>query len=379
MRSATVVTLHPYDDEEALQWLYERLEGQIEMRVSELARQFGWPRTRLRRRLAAWSNAGQISQHAGSKGKIVLAPVAGRRGEEGGPFSRQAAVRLVERAFSTETPRVYKPANSLLVRAAAGLLSITAVCLFIVGLAMNARFAASFGQTIEAAILLAAIGLAVDLLAVLLPTVGAELWRRRAVVSAMAAWSIWVAALTMSLLAATGFAATNIGDAVAGRDKIVSESASLRDLIGQLRAERATITETRAAAAIDAELQQAQPGAQAVWKITSGCRDVTRQTSARACVTVQQLREAFATAERRDALDAQLRQSEARLAGLPPLVAADPQAKTAAEVIAWITAGHLKPGERDIAWLRTIGLALAPSFAGVVALLALLLVRGRRP
>ena len=306
MSPANVVTLHPFDDEEALQWLSDRLEGQIEMRVSELARQFGWPRYRLRRRLAAWVKAGQFTQQPGGKDKIVLAPTAGWRGgaHELSP-PREAAARLVTRAFSASLalPPVQKPVRPFATQVAAALLFATATALFAAGLVMNARFAASFGQTIEAAMLLAAIGLAFDLLAVVLPTVATELWRQRTIVSAFVAWSIWLAALSMSLLAATGFASTNIGDAVAGRDKVISEGAALDRLITQLRAERAAISEPRAAAAIDAELQQAQPNAQPVWKITAGCRDVTRPSSARACAQVLQLREALAHAERRDAID----------------------------------------------------------------------------
>ena len=61
---------------------------------------------------------------------------------------------------------------------------LTAVGLTVVGLVMNARFAASFGQTAEAAALLAAIGLAVDLLAVVLPSVGVQLWQRRSILAA---------------------------------------------------------------------------------------------------------------------------------------------------------------------------------------------------
>src|SRR5437016_5270726 len=79
----------------------------------------------------------------------------------------------------------------------------------VVGLIMNARFAASFGQTVEAAVLLATIGLAVDMLAVVLPTVAAQLWQRRSIMAAGVAWTIWVAALSMTLLAAMGFASTN--------------------------------------------------------------------------------------------------------------------------------------------------------------------------
>jgi hypothetical protein len=270
------------------------------------------------------------------------------------------------------------PRRPLIATIAAAVLFAIAIGLLAVGLVMNARFASSFGQTIEAAVLLASIGLAVDLLAVMLPTVAGQFWQRRAFGASGIAWMIWVAALVMTALAAMGFASTNIGDSVAGRAKVASETASLTERIDRLRQERRSITEVRAVAAIEAELQQAQPGAQGVWRVTSGCRDVTRTTSGKACATVLQLREVLAHAERRDAIDAELRRAETKLASLPAVSGADPQAKTAAEIVTWITAGALAPSPQDIAWLRTIGLALTPSLAGILAMLALSLAQPRR-
>jgi hypothetical protein len=182
----------------------------------------------------------------------------------------------------------------------------------------------------------------------------------------------------MSLLAATGFASTNIGDAVAGRAKIAGENSSLLEQIDHLRKERAGIAEVRPVATIEAQLQEAQPAAQAVWRTTDGCRDVTRPRSGRACAPVLALREAQATAERRDAIDSELRQLQARLTALPAIVTADPQAKAAAEIVSWLSGGLLAPAPRDIAWLRTIGLAVMPSLAGLIVLLALSLARQQR-
>ncbi len=182
----------------------------------------------------------------------------------------------------------------------------------------------------------------------------------------------------MTLLAATGFASTNIGDSVAGRAKIAGERAALAEQIGRLHLERAGIAETRAVAAIESELQQAQPAAERVWTVTAGCTDVTRASSGRACAAVLRLREALATAERRDAIDAQLREAQSKLAGLPAIAVADPQATTAAEIVTWLSAGRVSPTPRDISWLRTIGLALTPSFAGLIGMLALSLAQARR-
>jgi hypothetical protein len=370
-RAAKVIALHSFDDDEALMYLSD--VGRVEMTLSDLAQQFGWTLTKLRRSLSGWVKAGHISQASGGRGKVVVTSLR---------TSQQVAAQLVDRAFRMELPpaqaEVAKPVRSIIGMLTSIVLFATAVGLTGVGLVMNARFASSFGQTVEAAVLLATIGLAVDLLAVILPTVGAQLLQRRAFLAAGAAWTIWVAALGMTLLAATGFASTNIGDAVAGRAKVAGESAALTERIGRLRRERVAISETRSIAAIEVELQRAQPEAQSVWRATNGCRDVTRITSGRACEKVLELREALATAERRNGLDAELRTMEGKLAALPAIALADPQATTTAEILAWLSAGAFKPAPGDISRLRALGLALTPSMAGLLAMMAIVLTQARR-
>src|SRR5262249_58718875 len=114
----------------------------------------------------------------------------------------------------------------------------------------------------EAAVILAAIGLAIDVLAVVLPTVAVLLWHHRDRASAAVAWTIWLVALTMTLLAAIGFASTNIGDSVAGRARFVVEDPALAERLDRLRAERAGILESRPVGAIEAALQATPPGPQ---------------------------------------------------------------------------------------------------------------------
>ncbi len=366
---AKVVALHAFNDDEALMWLSDHADGRVEMTLSELAQQFGWPLTRLRGRLKSWVEAGRIKKFAGAKGKVILAPTH---------TSREVAVQLVGSAFrdpvASPAPS-QKPAYSAVTLISVGILLLTAFGLTAVGLIMNARFAASFGQTAEAAALLAAIGLSVDLLAVILPSVGVQLWARRSIFAAGAAWVMWLAVLTMTLLAATGFASTNIGDAVAGRARVVGESVVLEERIDRLRRERTSIAELRPLGAIEIELQKAQTEAQPVWRMTDGCRDVTRPVSARACASVLELRQVQAAALRRDAIDAELRETQAKLSALPALALADPQATTAAEMVTWLSAGAVSPAPSDIARLRAMGLALAPSLAGLIGMLALALMR----
>ena len=381
MSEVNVVPLRPFDDAEALAFLSRHPDGRIETSVSDLARQFRWPPTKLRRRLATWVNAGHITRQASGRGRIVIAPAVEHADPL--PIARpstvgETAAPPIGRASGADTPRSLETGRSAVAVGAAAVLFATALGLAAIGLTMNARFAASFGQTAEAALLLAAIGLAIDVLAVVLPTVAVLLWHHRARASAAVAWTIWLAALTMTLLAAIGFASTNIGDSVAGRARIAVENRALAERIERLRAERAGIVETRAVGAIEAALQAAQPGAQSVWKATGGCQDVTLPASGRACATVLQLRESLATAERRDVLDAELRSAEAKLASLPSITAADPQAAAAAEIVGWLSAGRISPAAHDIHRLRTIGLTIAPALVGLIAMLALSLVRAAR-
>jgi hypothetical protein len=257
-------------------------------------------------------------------------------------------------------------------------LGLAAIALAVVGLAVNTRFAASLGQSAEAALLLAAIGLTIDLLAIVLPSAAAQLWRDRNIMAASTAWSIWLIALAMTLLAAIGFAATNIGDGVAGRSRIAAEARALADDVARLRTERGGIAEARSVATIQAEIQRAQPAAAAVWKQTAGCSDVTLAASGAACAQVLKLRQALGAAQRRDTLDAELRAAEARLAPLPAIVTGDPQAAMAADILAWISAGRLSLTPHDIHRLRVMGLTVIPAFAGIIFLFATTLLRPPR-
>jgi len=251
----------------------------------------------------------------------------------------------------------------------------TALCLAAVGLVLNANFASSLGQSGLAAILLAAIGLAVDMLAVSLPTAASKLWRAGHRPAALAAGLIWTCALGMMLLAGIGFASTNIGDSVAARAKVANEGVALTARFERLRDERAAIGEQRSVTALEAELQRVQPSAQSVWKATNGCRDVTLERSSKACEGVLRLREAIGTAQQRDAVDAEMRGVEGQLAALPAIRQDDPQARTTSDLVAWLSGGLVSPSVHDIRRLRIVGLTFAPACAGLLFWMAVSLWR----
>jgi hypothetical protein len=141
--------------------------------------------------------------------------------------------------------------------------------------------------------------------------------------------------------------------------------------IQRLQSERTGITEMRSVAALEADLQAAQPSAAAVWKQTNGCRDVTIAASGQACSAVLQARQRLAEAQRRDAIDAELRDAETRLAQVPAISSADPQAATAAKLMNWLSAGLINVTTADIGMGRIALFTLLPQCAGLVLMLAM--------
>ena len=96
-----------------------------------------------------------------------------------------------------------------------------------VGLLTNAQFAASLGQTPVSSTLLAALGFAIDGLGLILPCVAGVLWCGRQRLASVSAWAVWAGAVTVTLIAAAGFAAGNIGDSVTARKAKITEGAEL--------------------------------------------------------------------------------------------------------------------------------------------------------
>jgi hypothetical protein len=82
-------------------------------------------------------------------------------------------------------------------------------------------------------------------------------------------------------------------------------------------------------------------------------------------------RQALSTATHREDIETKLRVAESAVGSVPSILSADPQAEIAAEILAWITGSRLTMKPEDIARLRVIVLALAPSFSGLVLMLAL--------
>jgi hypothetical protein len=402
-----VVPSQPITREEARARLLALDPGSIS--ASKLAREWGWPRTTVRRFIAACRAEGVIPP--ARKSQARTSPASRPPSQQGeNPMSPKQITYL------RDVPRDVPPfpgdaenenishgsgglggppqggldygASSPLPpdgpiwnrlpsadRALAFTLGALGITLGSIGLVLNTTYAHSFGRTALAATLLAALGAVIDACVVLLPTVAGNLWAQGKKGPAMTAWGCWSGALVMMLLAASGFAATNIGDSVADRAKVERERTSITATLDNLQSDRKAIIEARAVGTIGAAIQREQTRIPAsIWKATSGCTT----GAARACGGIIKLRADKASAERRDQLDKDIRSAASSLHDLPAYAGADPGADMAAKLLSAATLGVIHVTPEAIQQVRILGLTLAPAASGLLLLFASLIWRGRR-
>jgi hypothetical protein len=200
------------------------------------------------------------------------------------------------------------------------LLTTAALALSAVGITINGWFARSLGASEVAGWLFLAVGVAADLLALILPSTAAGLWQAGQRATALVAWTVWLLTLVFAVTAGIGFASTNITD------------------VRLARASRVTPVVTSAQAALtDAMAARDRECKGGVGKF---CRE----------------REA-AVAERRQLLDSAMTSVGQ---------AADPQTDAAIKLVAWGTGGMLRPAPEDFAMLRLGLLALLPQIGGIL-------------
>jgi hypothetical protein len=200
------------------------------------------------------------------------------------------------------------------------LLTIAALALAIVGMTMNGWFARSLGSTDTAGWLFLVIGVAADLVALVMPSCAAGLWQAGQRTTALAAWAVWLMTFVFAVTAGIGFASVNIAD------------------VTMARASRATPAIATAQAALnDAMAARDRECKGGVGKF---CRE--RET---------------AVTERRQAVDIAMRAVEQ---------IADPQTEAAIRIVAWTSLGALRPTADDFAMLRLVLLALLPQIGGIL-------------
>ncbi|MBV8916841.1 MAG: hypothetical protein JOZ76_01925 [Bradyrhizobium sp.] len=202
------------------------------------------------------------------------------------------------------------------------LLSIAALALAGVGITMNGWFARSLGSSDVAGWLFLAVGVAADVVALVMPACAAGLWHAGHRATALVGWAVWVMTFVFALTAGIGFASTNISDTTLAR--------------GSRTTPAVAVAQAALGDAMAARDRECKGG------VGKFCRE----------------REA-AVAERRQAVDTAMHTVEQT---------ADPQTDAAIRVVAWVSRGVLQPTSNDFAMLRLVLLALLPQIGGILLL-----------
>jgi len=202
------------------------------------------------------------------------------------------------------------------------LLSIAALALAGVGITMNGWFARSLGASDIAGWLFLAVGVAADVVALVMPACAAGIWHAGHRATALVGWAVWVMTFVFALTAGIGFASTNISDTTLARASRTTPAVA--------------VAQAALGDAMTARDRECKGG------VGKFCRE----------------REA-AVAERRQAVDTAMHSVEQT---------ADPQTDAAIRVVAWVSRGVLQPTSNDFAMLRLVLLALLPQIGGILLL-----------
>jgi hypothetical protein len=200
------------------------------------------------------------------------------------------------------------------------ILIVAALGLAAVGICMNGWNAKALGASAVAGVLFTAVGVAADVVALVIPSVAARAWQARQRTIALVGWLVWLATFVFAIVGSIGFASVNIAD------------------VTMVRASRTTPGVSEAKDALADAMRSRD--AECKGGIGRYCRE-REQT----------------VVDRRQALDTAM---------LTVAQAADPQAVAAVKLVSWVTAGAVRPTENDIGMLRLALLCLLPQLAGVL-------------
>jgi hypothetical protein len=245
-----------------------------------------------------------------------------------------AGFSSVDSAFTgspdAPSPTVKLPAVTPSHRSLASIFLVAAaVALAGVGITTNGWFARSLGSSAVAGWLFLTIGVATDLVALVMPSCAAGLWHTGQRATSLVGWAVWAMTFAFAVTAGIGFASVNITDVAAARAGRVTPA---------ITAAQSALTD-----AMSARDRECGNG------VGKFCRE--RET---------------AVAERRQILDA-------AIASVGKT--ADPQTDAAIKLVAWVTLGELRPSGEDFAMLRLVLLALLPQIGGILLMVSRLAMR----
>jgi hypothetical protein len=345
----------PISERQALELLRGETAGRKSIAV--LAREWGWSRDKVRRRLESWRSSGDLSveqtqpKRRTAQAKVVaiaepalVAPIAALPLDPIPPA--EPAAPPVEDVLAAPQPApaelvvvpVAPPAPSRLGAYGRGLatamVATVGIALAVIGMIETTAYALRVGGW-----LFAALAICADAMVLVMPAAVAALWRRRSPAVIVAA-ALWLVGGAVTLANLSGYIGSSDDAFRAGRESQSTQRTLAMEQLSRLRHERAAIAELRPVGALNAALKNA------------------RQSRRPA------LREALAVAERRDAVESELTAISASLPAVPQLAIIDPSANVLAEI------SGLSVSELFLRRLRLALLLMLPLCGGFVVSIA---------
>jgi hypothetical protein len=298
--------------------------------IALLAREWGWSRDTVRRRLESWRHNGDLTAEQVRPQRRTAMPMPAAIAAPTDPASlsppsppaesdsasspepdlapdlEPAAAIAVAPETLAAAPVVAPPAPSRL-SACGRLLATTivasiGVALAVIGMIETTAYAMRVGGW-----LLAALAICADALVLFMPAAVAGLWRRRSPATIVAA-ALWLVGGAVTLANLSGYIGSSDDAFRAVRETQSTQRSLALEQLARLRNERAAISELRPVGALNVAIKNVRPSKRPA------------------------LREALAVAERRDALEARLSAVSASLPTVPQIALVDPSAGVLSEI-----------------------------------------------
>jgi hypothetical protein len=298
--------------------------------IAVLAREWGWSRDKVRRRLESWRHNGDLTAEQVRPQRRTAMPMPAAIAAPTDPASlsppsppaesdsasspepdlapdlEPAAAIAVAPETLAAAPVVAPPAPSRL-SACGRLLATTivasiGVALAVIGMIETTAYAMRVGGW-----LFAALAICADALVLFMPAAVAGLWRRRSPATIVAA-ALWLVGGAVTLANLSGYIGSSDDAFRAVRETQSTQRSLALEQLARLRNERAAISELRPVGALNVAIKNVRPSKRPA------------------------LREALAVAERRDALEARLSAVSASLPTVPQIALVDPSAGVLSEI-----------------------------------------------
>jgi hypothetical protein len=304
------------------------------MTLAALAREWGWSRGKVRHRLDAWRQKGDLPQapeQQAIRRKRSTSQVAQASAPESAPSP--AVVPM-----ATDAGRAPSRTGWFGRVLGTAILASVGIALAAIGMIETTSYSLRVGGP-----LLAGLAICADALVLLLPAAIAALWRRRSPAT-IAAAGLWLIGCVITLANLSGYIASGDDAFRAGRESQTMQRTLALERLQRLRTERAAISEMRPVRALNVAIQGAPR---------------SKKTA---------LREALATAERRDALEGELSALASSLPAIPQIAITDPSASVLSDI------SGTSISEHSLRRARLMFLLLLPLCGGLVLSVALSLL-----